>query len=82
MRIICLTIKNGGDELKILSKIYVGVIFLFLYAPLVVLVVFSFNESKSRNTWTGFSLKWYEKLVKYRVSSYNVYERRKKYEEA
>ena len=48
--------------MKILSKIYVGLIFLFLYAPLIVLVVFSFNESKSRNTWTGFSLKWYEML--------------------
>lgn len=37
-------------------------IFFFLYAPLVVLIVFSFNESKSRNIWTGFSLKWYAKL--------------------
>lgn len=39
-----------------------GLIFLFLYAPLVVLTTFSFNESKSRSVWTGFSLKWYAKL--------------------
>ena len=39
-----------------------GLIFLFLYAPLVVLITFSFNESKSRSVWTGFSLKWYAKL--------------------
>lgn len=39
-----------------------GLIFFFLYAPLVVLVAFSFNESKSRSSWTGFSFKWYIKL--------------------
>lgn len=48
--------------MKILSKIYMGLIFFFLYAPLVVLVVFSFNESKSRSSWAGFSFKWYIKL--------------------
>lgn len=39
-----------------------GLIFFFLYLPLVVLIVFSFNESKSRNIWTGFSFRWYENL--------------------
>jgi len=47
---------------KYLSKIYMGIIFIFLYAPIVVLAVFSFNESKSRGNWTGFSLKWYVEL--------------------
>jgi len=47
---------------KYLSKIYMGIIFMFLYAPIVVLAVFSFNESKSRGNWTGFSLKWYVEL--------------------
>lgn len=37
-------------------------IYLFLYAPLLVLIVFSFNDSKSRSVWTGFTLKWYIKL--------------------
>lgn len=44
------------------SKFYMAFIYLFLYAPIIVLVVFSFNESKSRAHWTGFSLKWYEAL--------------------
>lgn len=47
---------------KYLSRIYMGIIFLFLYAPIIVLAVFSFNESKSRGNWTGFSLKWYVEL--------------------
>lgn len=49
---------------KYLSKIYMALIFIFLYAPIVVLAVFSFNESKSRGNWTGFSLKWYIELFK------------------
>ncbi len=47
---------------KYLSKIYMGIIFIFLYAPIVVLAVFSFNDSKSRGNWTGFSFKWYVEL--------------------
>ncbi len=34
----------------------------FLYAPILVLIVFSFNQSKSRGAWTGFTLGWYQKL--------------------
>ncbi|MGI6578086.1 MAG: ABC transporter permease [Eubacteriales bacterium] len=49
--------------LKICKGTYSALIFLFLYAPIVVLIVFSFNESKSRGTWGGFSLKWYESLL-------------------
>ncbi len=48
--------------MKILSKIYTTLVFLFLYAPIVVLIVFSFNQSKSRSVWKGFSLRWYENL--------------------
>lgn len=40
-----------------------ALIFLFLYAPIFVLIVFSFNSSKSRAVWTGFSLDWYRELV-------------------
>ncbi len=50
--------------MKILSKIYTALIFVFLYAPIVILIVFSFNESKSRSMFTGFSLKWYGELFK------------------
>ncbi len=48
--------------MKTLSRIYNALIFLFLYAPIVVLIVFSFNDSKSRVVWNGFSLRWYEEL--------------------
>jgi len=48
--------------MKLLKRIYLGLILLFLYAPIAVLIVFSFDESKSRAAWSGFSLKWYVKL--------------------
>lgn len=49
--------------LKACKGVYSALIFLFLYAPIAVLIVFSFNESKSRGAWGGFSLKWYESLL-------------------
>lgn len=48
--------------MKILHKIYMGIIFVFLYAPIFVLMVFSFNNSKSRVIWSGFTFKWYHRL--------------------
>ncbi len=48
--------------MKWLSKSYVGLVMTFLYAPILVLIVFSFNQSKSRGAWTGFTLGWYQKL--------------------
>ncbi|MBE6049189.1 MAG: ABC transporter permease [Clostridium sp.] len=45
-----------------ISKFYLIIIFIFLYAPILTLIVFSFNESKSMARWGGFSLKWYEQL--------------------
>ena len=47
---------------KFLSRFYLVIIFIFLYAPIVTLIVLSFNSSKYMSTWTGFSLKWYEQL--------------------
>ena len=44
------------------SKVYIGLCMLFLYAPILVLIVFSFNESKSRAFFTGFTFKWYRQL--------------------
>lgn len=44
---------------KRLSKIYLALIYIFLYAPILVLCVFSFNSSKSRGSWGGFTFKWY-----------------------
>ncbi len=51
----------GGDILKNRTKlpnIYLAVIMIIMYLPLVFVVVFSFNESKLTAAWTGFSLKW------------------------
>lgn len=45
-----------------LSKAYTGVIWTFLYMPIFVLILYSFNENKSRGAWTGFTLNWYKKL--------------------
>ncbi len=46
------------------QKIYVGLIFIFLYAPIVILMILSFNASKTRSKWGGFTLKWYRELFK------------------
>jgi spermidine/putrescine transport system permease protein len=48
--------------MRFLKKSYVFLIFAFLYAPILVLIVFSFNESKSRANWEGFTLNWYIEL--------------------
>ncbi len=45
-----------------LQKLYVLLILVFMYAPIVTLMVLSFNASKSRSRWGGFSLKWYTQL--------------------
>ena len=42
---------------------YIGLILLFLYAPILILIVFSFNSSKTLGHWTGFTLNWYEQLL-------------------
>ncbi|MCF6462633.1 ABC transporter permease [Clostridium sp. Cult1] len=49
---------------KISKRLYTFLIFLFLYAPIIVLIVFSFNNSKSRGNWSGFTFKWYIELFK------------------
>ena len=48
--------------MKTASKIYTALIFVFLFAPIVILIVFSFNESRSLSVFSGFSLKWYTEL--------------------
>ncbi len=49
-------------KMKLSSKIYSALIFIFLFAPIVVLLVFSFNASKSLSVMSGFSLQWYREL--------------------
>lgn len=47
----------------IASKIYISLVMLFLYLPIFVLIIFSFNEGKT-TVWKGFSFKWYEELFR------------------
>ena len=51
---------------KFFSGMYLTLIFIFLYLPILTLVVFSFNEGKGMR-WKGFSLKWYEDLFESRI---------------
>lgn len=48
--------------MKTAGRIFTGLMFLFLYAPLLVMIFFSFNESNSTFVFEGFSLKWYAEL--------------------
>lgn len=54
--------------MKALSKVFTALMFTFLYAPLVIMVFFSFNSSKSTSVFTGFSLRWYENVFSSRDS--------------
>jgi len=45
-----------------LPRTYLALVYLFLYIPIVVLVVFSFNDSRTGYSWGGLSLRWYESL--------------------
>ena len=48
---------------KNLGRVWMVAVFGFMYVPIAVLIAFSFNESKSRNVWAGFSLRWYKNLL-------------------
>ncbi len=47
---------------KFFKRFYLGFILVFLYVPILVLIVQSFNAGKSRAKWEGFSLRWYQEL--------------------
>jgi len=47
-----------------LNRFFMALVFFFLYAPIFVLIVFSFNNSKSRAVWQGFTLNWYVELFR------------------
>ena len=49
--------------MNIAKKIYVALIFIFLYAPIATLIVLSFNASKTRAKWGGFTVNWYISLM-------------------
>lgn len=47
---------------KLGKLLYLGLIILFLYFPIGALMVLSFNDGKSMNSWQGFSLRWYKEM--------------------
>ena len=51
--------KRTKDSLKrVVENFYLVIILIFLYAPIATMAVLSFNNSKSRTQWGGFTLKW------------------------
>ncbi len=58
---------------KIGSKIFMGLVLLFFYLPIVYIIVFSFNDTKSLTNFTGFSLRWYEKMFNDRFMTESIF---------
>ena len=63
--------SKGGPVYQGLRKlpdralfIFAGLVYLFLYAPIMVLIIFSFNSTKNTQVWTGFSTQWYGALIR------------------
>ncbi len=52
-----------ANKPRVLYFVYIACCFIFFYLPIVVTMVFSFNSSKSLTHMTGFSLRWYERLI-------------------
>ena len=49
---------------SLFRRLSMALVFVFLYAPILVLIVFSFNDSSSRSVWAGFTLDWYRELLR------------------
>ena len=65
--------KSGKLLPRVLSSSYLILILLFVYLPIVYLVLFSFNAGKSQTNFTGFSLRWYESMFKDRTMLESIY---------
>ena len=55
------------------SRVFMALVFLFLYAPIFLMIIFSFNAGNSNVVWKGFSLHWYEELFQDRSIMNSVY---------
>ncbi len=62
--------KKGNS---VLSRVLTALVFVFLYAPILLLIVFSFNKGNSNIVWSGFSLGWYRELFQNRIIMRSVY---------
>lgn len=58
---------------SIFPKIYLGLILAFFYLPILYVVLFSFNDSRSLTSFTGFSLRWYEQMFSNRTMLESIY---------
>lgn len=56
-----------------MNRVFMALVFLFLYAPIFLLIVFSFNAGNSNTVWKGFSLNWYQELFQNRLIMQSVY---------
>ena len=52
---------------SVFARVCMMITLIFLYAPILVLIVFSFNDSKSNAVWGGFTLDWYAQLLNNRT---------------
>ncbi len=55
------------------DRLLMALVFVFMYAPIIILIIFSFNAGTSSTVWKGFSLKWYESLLSNRLIMNSVY---------
>ena len=62
--------KRGGS---VFNRVVMALVFLFLYAPVFLLIIFSFNAGNSNMVWKGFSLTWYSQLFHNRLIMQSVY---------
>ncbi len=60
-------------HIRLGSRLFMGLVFLFLYAPILLLIIFSFNAGNSNVVWKGFSLHWYTQLFQDRIVMGSVY---------
>ena len=58
---------------RLLSSGYLIIVLLFIYLPIVYLMLFSFNEGKSMTSFSGFSLRWYESMFRDRTMLESIY---------
>ena len=62
-----------GSRPGLLGRSFTALVFLFLYLPIFILIIFSFNEGNSSSVWQGFSLHWYSELFQDRLIMSGVY---------
>lgn len=59
--------------MKTASRIYIALVFIFLYAPIFVLILFSFNSTSSTSVFSGFSLEWYKAILEDEATLKSLY---------